>query len=283
MPMLSQPSERPVNVPSTLPLLLGLLLAVPALLAQEPAQIQISPQTESQIKAPLTAEQVVKNMEERNRERGAALRRFEGKRVYRMEYRGFPGSKDAEMTVSVHYQAPAGKEFTVVSQSGSQFIIDHVFKKLLESEKEAAENQKQTALSSDNYDFTLANYETAPDGARYVLNTVPKTKNQFLYKGKVWVDAKDFAVVRIEAAPAKNPSFWIKKTDIAHRYTKVNDFWLPAENHTESYIRLGGKATLSIEYTDYKIQDAAPVAKSQSAHEDACVVCDVNLAAAVPK
>jgi hypothetical protein len=88
---------------------------------------------------------------------------------------------------------------------------------------------------------------------------LPKTKNKFLYRGKIWVDAQDFAVVRIEGEPGKNPSMWIKKTGIAHKYVKVDGFWLPAENHTESFIRLGGKATLSIEYQDYKILKTAPL------------------------
>jgi hypothetical protein len=92
-----------------------------------------------------------------------------------------------------------------------------------------------------------------------VLRLLPKTKNKFLYRGKIWVDAQDFAVVRIEGEPGKNPSMWIKKTGIAHKYVKVDGFWLPAENHTESFIRLGGKATLSIEYQDYKIIKAAPI------------------------
>jgi hypothetical protein len=146
-----------------------------------------------------------------------------------------------------------------VSQSGSKFIIDHVFKKLLEGEQEAAndENRRNSALSTENYDFTSAGYEATPEGAQYVLNLLPKNKNKFLYRGKIWVDAQDFAVVRIEAEPAKNPSFWIKKTEVTHRYVKVNGFWLPAENHTESVIRLGGRAILSIEYKDYKITKAA--------------------------
>jgi hypothetical protein len=102
-------------------------------------------------------------------------------------------------------------------------------------------------------------YDTSSDGPQYVIKILPKTKNKFLCRGKIWVDAKDFAVVRIEGEPGKNPSMWIKKTGIAHRYVKVDDFWLPAENHTESFIRLGGKATLSIEYQDYKIIKATPV------------------------
>lgn len=211
--------------------------------------------------APLTADQVITNLVEKNKERAQALHEFQGMRIYRMQYRGFPGDRDAEMVVKAAYQSPASKEFTVVSQSGSKFIIDHVFKKLLEGEQEAQdeENRKRTALDTTNYDFVLDQYEVTPAGAQYVLSVLPKSKNKFLYRGKIWVDAKDFAVVRIEAEPAKSPSFWIKKSEIRHTYTKVSDFWLPAENHTESLIRLGGRAVLSIEYKDYKIGEAGPV------------------------
>jgi hypothetical protein len=221
----------------------------------------------SLVRAPLSLEQVVTNLEHRNAQRAAALEEFEGKRIYRMQYRGFPSDKDAEMVVKVTFHAPNSKEFTVVSQTGSKFVIDRVFKKLLEGEQEAAnrDNRHDTALTRQNYNFELAGYDAHPDGSQYVLNLVPRTKNKFLYRGKIWVDAKDFAVVRIEAEPGKNPSFWIKKTDIAHRYVKVNDFWLPAENHTESFVRLGGKATLSIEYQDYKIIKSTPVDAAKKA------------------
>jgi hypothetical protein len=64
-------------------------------------------------------------------------------------------------------------------------------------------------------------------------------------------------VVRIEAEPAHSPSFWIKKTTIEHEYMKVGDFWFPAKNRTESQIRLGGRASLTIDYTSYKITSVA--------------------------
>jgi len=216
--------------------------------------------------APLPVQAVVENLQRKNALRAVALARFEGTRVYRVQYRGFPGDHDAEMVVHVIFHAPSSKEFTVVSQTGSKFIGDRIFKKLLEGEQEAGneENRRRSALSTENYDFTMAGYEDSPEGGRYVLDLLPKTKNKFLYRGKIWVDAKDFAVVRIEAEPAKNPSFWIKKTDVSHKYVKVDDFWLPAENHSESLIRLGGKATLSIEYRDYKIVEATPL--NQPAH-----------------
>ncbi|HWY21638.1 MAG TPA: hypothetical protein VNX26_10490 [Candidatus Acidoferrum sp.] len=220
--------------------------------------------------ARLPVEQVARKLQEQNLQRAAALGEFKGTRIYRMQYRGFPSDRDAEMIVSVTYHAPNSKEFRVVSETGSKFIIDRVFKKLLEGEQEAAndENRRNTALSTENYSFTSAGFEVTPEGAQYVLNLLPRNRNKFLYRGKIWVDAKDFAVVRIEGEPAKNPSFWIKKTEVKHRYVKVNDFWLPAENHTESVMRLGGRAVLSIEYKDYRITKAAPVRSGETARED---------------
>lgn len=227
------------------------LLWHPSLRAQE--------NTSPSAHAPLTASEVVKNLEERNRTRTQALHRFEGSRIYSLHYRGFPHSYDAEMVVNMTYQSPASKDFTVVSQSGSKLLIDHVLKKMIESEKEAIQQQSHSELNEQNYEFTMAGYEETPEGARYILSVSPRSKNKFLYRGKIWVDASDFAVTRIEAAPAQNPSFWIKKTDIRHAYKKVGDFWLPAENHSQSSMRVGGRADLSIEYKDYKITAADPL------------------------
>lgn len=234
--------------------------------------------------APLSLEQVVVNLEAHNAQRAIALAEFEGERVYRMQYRGFPGNRDAEMVVKVTFHAPDNKQFTVLSESGSHFIMDHVFKKLMESEQEYSrtDHRQQNSLTRANYDFEWAGYEDSPEGGSYVLNLVPKTKNKFLYRGKIWIDATDFAVNRIEGEPAKNPSMWIKKTSIAHRYSKIDGFWLPVENRTESQIRLGGTATLSIEYQNYKItKKAVRTAKKSSQVGDSSLL-DGRLAAVAP-
>jgi outer membrane lipoprotein-sorting protein len=211
--------------------------------------------------APLSAQQVANNLQARDAERAAALKQFTCRRIYHMQYRGFAGTYEAQMVVDMTYSAPNVKQFKVVSQSGSTFVVDHIFRRLMASEQEfiSDDNRQQTALDTENYDFTLAGYEVTPKGAQYVLNIIPKKKNRFLYRGKIWVDANDFAVLRIEAAPSQNPSIWIKKTEIQHQYMKVNDFWLPAADHTESEIRLGGEANLSIDYTNYRITNSSPV------------------------
>ena len=218
--------------------------------------------------APLTVDQVIARLEQKDHERAQALREFEGSRTYHLEYHGMGGSKEADMKVQMNFQAPASKRFTVISQDGSKFIIDHVLKKLLQSEQEAQDpnNRRATALSRENYEFSLLRYEQRLDGSHvYVLDVKPRTKNKFLYQGTIVVNADDFAVMRIEAAPAKNPSFWIKKTQIEHTYVKVGDFWLPAQNRTESQILVGGRASLTIDYLNYRIISSTPLGAPERA------------------
>ena len=111
-----------MNMRKSLVMVLSLLANPYLASAQQTAAAETSP-----VRAPLSLEQVVTNLEQRNAQRAAALEEFEGKRIYRMQYRGFPSDKDAEMVVKVTFHAPNSKEFTVVSQTGSKFVIDRVF------------------------------------------------------------------------------------------------------------------------------------------------------------
>lgn len=237
----------------------GTLSAASLLMAIQFASLaaaqEFRPASSSAEGSKLSLDQVLTNLEERNAERAAELQQFDSKRVYRMQYHGVFKDRDAEMVVKVHYDAPDTKQFTIVSATGSKFVIDHVFKKLLQAEQDATmgSHRGECALSRENYNFALVGYETTPQGPQYVLSLQPRTNNKYLYRGKIWVDAGDFAVVRIEGEPNHNPSMWIAKTDFAHQYTKVDGFWLPSQNDTETSIRFGGKSKLSIQYDDYKV------------------------------
>jgi hypothetical protein len=218
--------------------------------------------------SPLSVDQIVDSLVRRNLERAQALLHSKATRVYRVVYKGFPSDRFAEMTVQATYDRPSSKEFTIVSQSGSNLIVKRVFKKLLESEKEAAQSAMsvKTQLNRDNYNFALIGYEPSGGGGQYVLRVDPKVRSKYVYRGQVWVDGTDFAVTRIEAEPAENPSFWTKKSQIRQEYGKVEGFWLPLKNESVSYIRLGGRATLTIEYENYSLTSAQqPSAAAQNA------------------
>jgi hypothetical protein len=67
------------------------------------------------------------------------------------------------------------------------------------------------------------------------------------------VDQEEFAIIRMEGVPAKNPSFWTRKVQITRRYHKYGPFWLPASMEFQSDILIAGRSSLHISYTDYKI------------------------------
>jgi hypothetical protein len=202
----------------------------------------------------LTANAIVEKMMAANGRRSAELRGYQATRSYNLQYRGLLGSRNAEMKVVARYTAPGQRDFSVISQSGSKLLLNRVLLKLLDSEKEASRNQKQVELSPANYQFDFLGTDRMPGGApSYVLAVKPQHDNKFLYRGKIWVDVPDFAVVRMQGQPAKSPSFWIKDTEINANWEKVGKFWFIKQNHSVSHIRMGGMADLTIEYADYQI------------------------------
>lgn len=210
--------------------------------------------------SPLTMTQVVDNLIARNRERAQGLKSYEGKRIYTVRYQGFPKELDARIVVSMQYDAPSSKEFTVVSESGPKLLIDRVLKRLLKTETDAQRQDTREAVDLDrkNYEFSDLKYVPAANGCSYSLSVEPIKPNKYLYRGKILVNDRDFAVCGIQAEPAQNPSFWITSTSIHESYERVGEFWLPEENKSVSRIRFGGSATLTIEYQDYKVQAQRP-------------------------
>jgi len=203
---------------------------------------------------PLTADEVVRRVAEKNEERDKALESYSGLRSYHLECSGL-SHKKADMVVRADYQAPNKKEFTIVSEGGSGTVRDRVFKKLLEAEQESMreENRQRSAISPKNYTFQLSEYQKTDTDEFYVLEAQPRTKDKFLFRGRVWVDAKDFAITRVEGEPAVNPSWWTLKTDFTRSYQKIGDFWLPKSTESETKVRVFGTAVLSIEYRDYQV------------------------------
>jgi len=218
-----------------------------------------------------TLEQVVDNLVAQNAERAAALQRYQSRRFYHLDYTGFPTSLKAELVVDMVYEAPATKSFKIVSQSGPKWMIDRIFKGLMQAEQEAlsSKNRERVALDRRNYEFTGMEFQDTGDGCSYVLTVQPKIPNKLLYRGRVWVNSKDFAVCRIEAEPSKNPSMWIKSTAIHHIYQKLGDFWFPLENESTSSMRVGGRAILSIKYRNYEILAARPLEEVDSRRSEA--------------
>jgi hypothetical protein len=207
--------------------------------------------------APLTADEVIQRVVEMNEVRAKSLDNYSSIRSYHLECHCL-SHKKADMVVRADYKAPDQKEFTILSESGSGTVRNKVFKKLLEAEQESmrAENQQRSAITPENYSFQLFDYQRTDSGEFYILNAKPRTKNKFLIRGRLWVNAKDFAVTRVEGQPAVNPSWWTERTDFQRSYRKIGDFWLPDSNESTTKVRVFGTAVLTIAYGDYQITPA---------------------------
>ncbi|HLJ17909.1 MAG TPA: outer membrane lipoprotein-sorting protein [Bryobacteraceae bacterium] len=212
---------------------------------------------------PPSADDVVRRMLEMDRLRSAALHQYTCIRHYFVENERF--SREASETVDESYVAPGPKQFKVVSKSGSPFIHRRVIDKLIDAEADAGkkENSDQTHIAPQDYAFQLVGTEQVDGRTCYVLELNPRFSKKYLMKGRIWIDATDYAIVRMDGSPAKNPSLWTRKVHFVRRYEQHGSFWLPSLTESDSDVFIAGESVLKIEYSDYRI-DAEPVPPARS-------------------
>jgi Outer membrane lipoprotein-sorting protein len=201
---------------------------------------------------PLSCKQITDRLAEMDAARAASLRGYSAMRHYVLDNPRL--HVHAEMIVRMTYTAPARKEFKILSESGTLWIRNHVFRKLMQAEQEGANQAASIRLTAANYNFRLVGTEKQNDRPCYVLDAEPKTKNKYLFRGRVWIDAEDAAVARIDAHPAQNPSFWTTNVHFVHQYEKIGPYWLAASNVSKTEVRVFGTTDLKIDYYDYSIQ-----------------------------
>jgi len=207
--------------------------------------------------AGVTGDILFSRLLEHNRLRELHLQRYSVARTYQVK--NDKGKVRAESQVVLQYRAPATKEFKIVSEKGSGFVRKRVFKRLLDSEVETAagRNRHDSSITPTNYTFELLGEEDVDGYHSFVVQAIPKRKDKYLFDGKIWIEATEFAIVKIAGQPAKNPSFWIKRVDFVRRYQKVGQFWLPLKDESTTHVRIFGTHILTIDYANYEIVLAA--------------------------
>ena len=161
----------------------------------------------------------------------------------------------AEMVVRVDCSPDGAKQFTIVSEAGSSSIRKHAFYKMLSEETMASrrETRDGSRITPANYTFNMLGQDTLDTGPAYVLAITPKTENKYLVQGRIWVNAKDYSIVRVEGQPARDPSFWVHDVHFIHTYQRVGQFWFASSTHSTSEIRIFGRSELTIETSNYAL------------------------------
>jgi hypothetical protein len=198
-----------------------------------------------------SADSVVARMLAQNAQRQTQLDGYRGMREYVLENHRW--HKRAEMLVRVEGDADETKHFEVVSEMGWKAAQKHVLRKILASEAEASspEIHNETRLSPENYKFRMATTAFLGNRLAYVIEVVPKRRDERLFEGRIWIDVQDYALARVEGKPAKNPSFWIRSIHFVHTYHKSGPFWFPASTESVTEVRIFGATSLTIRYYNY--------------------------------
>src|SRR5258708_2803794 len=185
-----------------------------------------------------TAEEIVARMGSRDLQRQVSIEGYAGMRRYVLDNQHL--HKRAEMLVQVQGDPDGTKHFEVVSEEGWKAAHKHVLRKMLESESDTSrpDIRAKTKLNPENYDFEVIGTEPVADRTAYVLEIKPKRREKYLFRGRIWVDTEDYALVRAEGNPAKSPSFWTKSTHFVQVYQKSGPLWFPlsTQSVTEAHI-----------------------------------------------
>jgi len=207
----------------------------------------------------LTGDDIIAKMLERNRFRNDQLQRYSAVRTYVI--RNLEGKLAAQAVVRVYYEAPDKKTFNKTSEKGSAIVRHLVFDRLIQSEGEtsAGREHHNSAITGANYTFALAGEEEVGPYRCFVLEATPKRKDKYLFEGKIWVDAQDFAVVKIVGHPAKKPSFWINRADFVRQYQRIDGFWLPYRDETSVEVKIYGARIFTVDHQQYVIKPAIPL------------------------
>jgi outer membrane lipoprotein-sorting protein len=201
----------------------------------------------------MTPDELFTKLVEHNRIRELRLEQYSAVRTY--EVTNDKGKVYAQEVVRVDYQAPDRKTFVTESEKGSALVRDLVLKRLIESESETSSGSahRDSSIKPANYEFDLLGEQDLGPYHCLVVEARPKRKDKYLFEGKVWIDAEDYAVVRIAGQPAQKLSFWITRADFVRQYQKIGDFWLPDKDETLVHVRLYGKKILTIDHRNYVI------------------------------
>jgi hypothetical protein len=208
------------------------------------------------LRSGITEDQLFADLNAHNELRKSALVDYTVLRTYQVV--DLKGKVHAEEVGRMEFRAPDQKTFVALSEKGSGMIRRMALNRLISSEIEAAagKEHRDSTISSANYSLELLGEQQVGPYHCIVAQAVPKRKDKYLFEGKIWIDANDYAVVRIEGHPAKKPSFWIQRADFVRQYQKIGNFWLPQRDETFVQIRLYGKKVLTIAHENYTVNGA---------------------------
>src|SRR5579872_1190065 len=153
----------------------------------------------------------------------------------------------AQVIASITYLPPDLKQYNIEGGSGGKVLRD-----IVQKETESAKEAQRKELSPLNYDFQVVGQELVDGRDCYVLSLIPKREDKNLLRGKVWVDAVDYRIHRLEGNPVKSPSWWIRDLHIRMSFASVDGMWLHTFTYAVADVRFKGQYVVQSRDLEYR-------------------------------
>lgn len=160
----------------------------------------------------------------------------------------------SQVTADISFVPPATKTYTIQKTNGTGFG-ETIVRRMLMSEVEISRNYTSTDFSTDNYDIRFIFEENVGGQRCYVLELLPKRKDKNLLRGRIWVDADTYLPQRIEGAPIKTPSWWLRSLRFELSYGEVGGMWLQTALEATATVRILGPHTMVSRDVEYQLDD----------------------------
>ncbi len=199
-----------------------------------------------------TAEEIAARLSSRNHSPQPAAPGYRATRVYVLDNSRLHGH--AEMIVRVSSEFPERKEFRVLSVSGPEWMRT-VLRKIIDAEKPpaSAARRAHNRISVQTYNFRYAGFGTLDGNPCHILRITPKFNDSFMLAGLIWVDSRDFAIVRFEGRTNGKISFWCGKPEITQSFRRFGSLWGPDVTHSMSDSLIFGRTELTVTASDYEL------------------------------
>ena len=196
---------------------------------------------------------VVARMAQARAENRSRLRPYIVTRDYKLFGKERSQAK-AQVIADISFVPPNSKQYAIEQANGTE-LGERIVRRMLESETEVAKDYRSTDFTPDNYDFRFIREEIVSGQHCYVLEIVPRRKEENLLRGNIWVDATTYLLHRVDGRPAKGPSWWLRDVRIMLVYSNVEGMWLQTALESTAKVRILGQHTMESRDMNYEISE----------------------------
>ena len=161
----------------------------------------------------------------------------------------------AEMMVKTIYQKDVGKNYTILSETGSA-ILRKVLETVLDHERLMTRpaNRVTAIISPANYEMTVKGAEQVDGRNCMAVAIKPRRTSQYLLNGTVWVDAQDGSIVQLQGVTSRSPSIFAGASQVSRQYITIDGFAMATHARAVSNSWLVGETIIKIDYIGYQLQ-----------------------------